>query len=124
MLLAYPATSPTFVTTILYSTITVEPFICFASNSILAVFVLLYSLTVVPAEFCTTILLTYLSNFKSKFCNSIKPILMSETFESVILIISVDATCCLSSPIYNSFRLTSAFSVSLTPSALYFVKAY
>ena len=104
----------------LYSTITFDPLFVLHLILFFAVVLLLYSLTVVPAEFCTDILLIYLSNFKSKFFNSIKPILISEISSLPTVIVSVEATLSLESPIKSSFNLAHLnFQFHFTPFCFY-----
>ena len=113
-----------FVTLISYSIITFVPLTFFASNSALATVALVYSFTVVPAEFWINILLTYLSNLNAKSFNSINPIFILEILLSLISIISVEATACFWFSINNSFVNTFEFSLSWAFSTLYFVNVY
>ena len=124
MFLAYPANCPLFVTFILYSITTSEPFKFLDLISAFASVVFsFWSYVVVLSLFVTVILLTYLSTFRSNVFLVIKPISILDVSLSTV-IVSVAPTVDAVPFIVTSLSIASEFSVSLAPLTWYVVVVY
>lgn len=121
MFLAYPATSPVFVTFILYSITTSEPlrFLDFISAFANVVFSF-WAYSDVFESFFTVIFPTYFCNFKSNVLLKIKPTSIFDIFFSRFIVSVVPAVIVFPS-IVISLEIASEFSVSLAPFTWYVV---